>query len=102
MKNLSLINDVWMERKNPKITTEERTVLEDKSENNKEAKKTLVESIRSRSVVAASAEDSATAQNIYNQHKIADSLLIAADISLPDGHGIINCRVDGEHKQIRF
>ena len=102
MKNLSLINDQWTERKNPNITTEERNVLEDKSETNKEARKTLMESIRSRSLVAASTEDAAIAQEIYDQHKITDSVLISVDVTLPDGHGIINCRVNGEHKQMRF
>lgn len=49
-----------------------------------------------------SAADAATAQAIYDQHKIEGATLISCDITLPAGTGIINCRVDGEHKQIRF
>ncbi len=50
----------------------------------------------------ADAEDIAVALPIYDQHKIEGATLIACDIALPAGTGIINCRVDGEHKQIRF
>jgi hypothetical protein len=50
----------------------------------------------------AFAADEAAAQAIYDQHKIEGAALISCDITLPEGTGIINCRVDGEHKQIRF
>lgn len=50
----------------------------------------------------AGAEDIAVALPIYEQHRIEGSTLIGCDIALPEGTGIINCRVDGEHKQIRF
>lgn len=102
MKNLSLIDNNWIEIKNPNITQEEQNILEDESENNQESRQNLLEAIRSRSFEVASTEDATIAQNIYNQYKIADSILIAADLTLPDGHGIINCRVNGEHKQVRF
>jgi hypothetical protein len=46
--------------------------------------------------------DIAVALPIYEKHKIEGASLIACDIALPAGTGIINCRVDGEHKQIRF
>lgn len=102
MKNLSLINNVWIERINPNITAEERAILEDRAMPPSEANKTLIESIRNRSQQPASESDAATAQAIYNQHKLADAVLIAADVSLPSGNGIINCRVNGEHEQVRF
>jgi hypothetical protein len=102
MKHLLLIDNNWIQRINPNITSEERNILEDTSDNNNEARKILMTSIRNRSSVPASTEDVAIAQGIYDQHKIADSILIAVDIALPDGHGIINCRVNGEHKQVRF
>lgn len=102
MKNLSLVDNNWIERVNPNITPEERIILEDKTMPPNEAKKTLIENIRSRSVKPADADDAAAAQIIYDQHKLANATLIAVDVSLPNGHGIINCRVDGEHKQVRF
>lgn len=102
MKNLSLVDNNWIERKNPNITPEEQAILEDTGENNKETRKNLIITIRGRTLVPASIENATVAQNIYDQHKIVDSVLIAADISLPDGHGIINCRVNNDHKQVRF
>jgi hypothetical protein len=53
-------------------------------------------------MVTASTEDSATAQTIYDQHKLENASLIGVDINLPSGKGIINCRLNGDHKQIRF
>jgi hypothetical protein len=50
----------------------------------------------------ASSEDAAKAQFAYDRHKVADADLISCDISFPTGAGIINCRVNGKHKQIRF
>ena len=52
--------------------------------------------------IAVAPEEAATAQALYDQHKIEGADLIAADITLPEGTGIINCRLNGEHKQIRF
>ena len=102
MKHLTLVNNNWIERINPNITPEERVVLEDKTVPPSEAKKSLMESIKARSSKPADPSDATAAQAIYDQHKVDDSTLISVDVSLPGGHGIINCRVDGEHKQIRF
>lgn len=102
MKNLSLVDNVWIERINPNITSEERTILEDKTMPPSEAKKALMENIRSRSSKPSDPSDATAAQAIYDQHKLSDAVLIAADISFPGGHGIINCRVNNEHKQVRF
>jgi hypothetical protein len=50
----------------------------------------------------ASATDAAAAQALYESHRIEGATLIACDIALPEGTGIINCRLGGEHRQIRF
>jgi len=50
----------------------------------------------------AKQDDAQAAQKLYERHKPDGSILIGCDIALPAGTGIINCRVDGEHKQIRF
>lgn len=102
MKNLSLVDNVWIERINPNITIEERAILEDKTMPPSDAQKTLMENIKTRSFKPAEQEDSVVAQTIYDQHKLDHSDLISADITLPNGHGIINCRLNNEHKQIRF
>ena len=91
-----------MERVNPILTNEEKTLLEERTIPPSEVKKALLESLRSRSQQPASEQDASTAQAIYDQHKINGSVLISVDIALPGGNGIINCRVNGEHKQIRF
>lgn len=102
MKSLSLIDGTWVERVNANITPEERAVMSDSDPSKSESRKAVVAAVRARSTKPAEAADAASAQAIYDQHKIEGSALIAVDVSLPSGHGIINCRVGGEHKQIRF
>lgn len=102
MKNLTLINNEWKQRVNPNIAPEERAILENRNESNIEEVQSLTESIKERSFTSVSLEDATTAENIYNQHKLEGANLISVDITLPQGTGIINCRVGGEHKQIRF
>jgi 3-mercaptopyruvate sulfurtransferase SseA len=101
-KQLRLINGEWKQILNPNLTPEERAVLENTRPENLAAIRELAENINARSVVAALAEDSATAQTIYDQHKIEGAEFIDCHIALPDGSGLINCRVENEHKQIRF
>lgn len=102
MKHITLINNQWKERKNINLTQEEQELLRNMSEDKREEKNTLLNRIREESLVEATPEDAATAQAIYNQHKIDGSNLISVDIVLPGGTGIINCRVGEDHKQIRF
>ena len=95
MKNLSLgVNDTnWIERVAP--TAEQSAALRSATT---EQRRELLAALRK----PAAAEDAAAAQALYDKHKIAEANLIACDIALPRGTGIINCRVKGEHKQIRF
>jgi hypothetical protein len=103
MKNLTLINSTWKQHIAPTLTTEESALRSAApTEENREAKRALNESIQTRSLLDVTTEEAATAQTIYDAAKIEGAVLIAADLSLPDGHGIINCRVNGEHKQVRF
>jgi hypothetical protein len=103
MKNLTLINTTWKQRIAPTLTVEEKALrAEAPTDDNREAKRALSESIQTRSYIDVTTEEAAQAQAIYDANKLADAVLIAADITLPDGHGIINCRVNGEHKQVRF
>jgi hypothetical protein len=101
-KQLTLINSEWKQILDPNVTSEEQAVLENSSPENLEALEELVASIRARSITNASAEDSATAQTIYDQYKIEGAEFIDCHLTLPDGYGLINCRVGNEHKQIRF
>lgn len=101
-KQLTLINGEWKQLLDPNVTSEEQAVLENTSPENFETIEELVANIRARSITDASAEDSAAAQTIYSQYKIDGAEFIDCHITLPDGYGIINCRVGNEHKQIRF
>jgi siroheme synthase (precorrin-2 oxidase/ferrochelatase) len=102
MKNLTLINNVWIERKKIELTPEEKSIIDNKNKENAELRNATLIDLRSRAMVTASTEDSATAQTIYDQHKLDNANLISVDINLPSGKGIINCRLNGDHKQIRF
>jgi hypothetical protein len=103
MKDLILTNTIWNQRISPTLTVEEKALrTAAPTTENREAKSTLNKSIQARSLLAVTAEEAAQAQAIYDAYKLADSTLIAAEITLPDGHGIINCRAGGEHKQVRF
>ena len=101
-KQLTLINGEWKQMLDPNVTPEEQAVLENTSPENLETIEELVASIRARSITNASPEDSAAAQTIYDQHKIDGAEFIYCHLTLPDGYGLINCRVENEHKQIRF
>ena len=101
-KQLTLINGEWKQMLDPNVTPEEQAILENSSHENLETIEELVANIRARSITNALAEDSAAAQTIYDQHKIEGAEFIDCHITLPDGYGLINCRVGNEHKQIRF
>jgi hypothetical protein len=101
MKNLTLINNAWMERVNPQITDEEKLALINNDLPDAEIKQ-IIENINARTYFVASQEDTEQAQSIYDTNKLEGAELISIDITLPDGCGIINCRLDGKHKQIRF
>ena len=103
MKNITLANSIWRQRIIPTLTAEEKSLRGvATTEDNREAKQILSESIQTRSYVDITTEEVNQAQAIYDANKIEGAVLIAADITLPDGHGIINCRINGEHKQVRF
>ncbi len=103
MKNITLIDGQWKLRIAPVLTTEEKALLNAvRTEENREAQRTLSTSLHARSLADVTTEDAAQAQAIYDANKLPDAVLISADITLPEGNGIINCRLNGEHKQIRF
>lgn len=102
MKHLTLINNEWKVRIDPNITEQEHSVLQNNDSSNLELQKTTIQNIKNRSLQNATIEDINLAENLYNSHRIENSTLISVDIILPDGRGIINCRVNNEHKQIRF
>ena len=102
MKNLTLINNSWKQQVGIQLSDAEKFLLINRNKDNQEQRELLIERVRDQSLIDADSEDASTAQALYDSHKIENATLIAANILLPDGVGIINCRIDGEHKQIRF
>lgn len=102
MKNLTLINNSWKQKVEVQLTDTEKNLLTNIGEDEKEGRKLLFQRILEQSLIDANSEDVSAAQALYDSNKIENAALIAVDISLPDGNGIINCRINGEHKQIRF
>jgi hypothetical protein len=101
MTNVKLINNEWKKIVNPEISVEEKEKLKNKDLPAQE-RKALFESVEARKLQNLSTEEKDKVQKIYDDNKIDGATLIDVDIYLPEGNGIINYRVDGEHKQTRF
>ena len=103
MTNVKLINNEWKKIVNSiEFSSEEKEKLKNIKDLPPEERKSLLDSINERKLQKLSAEEEEKVQKIYDDNKIDGSVLIDVDIFLPEGNGIINCRVEGEHKQIRF
>lgn len=99
MKTLKLVNNTWMQVVNPAVTQQERNAI---AQSDALGKKSVLDNIKERSHVLATAEDALIANELYNANKIASSELISVEIYLPAQAGVINCRINDEHKQVRF
>jgi hypothetical protein len=91
---------VWKEILNPTITEEQLVILE--GEDNAE-KQALIESIKSSSNQAV--VDTTELVALYNTHKPVlkeEDVYVFIDMHVSGSKGLLNCRVNGEHKQIRF
>jgi len=102
MIHLTQINGAWKQLTPPTLTDEQRNLLKNTNPDYDAARKFLRETLQSECYTPATVGNAATAQAIFDTNNIVGSTLIAANIILPNGNGIINCRVGGEHKQIRF
>lgn len=110
MKNLQSITEgTWIELVPVELTESERTLLMSRNESDREAQTTLMTRIKSEREQPASKTDAKIAQAKYEEIKPTleegqTYQLIAMDSSISEGNisGILNCRVNGEHKQIRF
>jgi hypothetical protein len=101
MKVVTLINNEWKELVNSNMTNQEESFI--LNENNPlEERMELLNNIKQRQYQSISTEEEIIVQNLYNQNNISNSELINVNIYLPEQRGIINCRVNNEHKQIRF
>jgi hypothetical protein len=110
MKNIqSTTEGTWVELVPVELTESEKTLLTSTNEQDKEAKAELIAEIKTRSekvlVKAESDKAKAIYLNLKPTLKETDIYqLISVNMTLDGetGTGIVNCRVNGEHKQIRF
>jgi fibrillarin-like rRNA methylase len=102
----STVEGVWVEFKSVELTDEERSILASNQQSDQEAKEQLIQSIKSRSIVLAGDEESSELTAIYNSNKpeLKESNtyeLISVNVD-SNFNGIINCRINGNHTQVRF
>lgn len=111
MKNYqSTVEGVWLETVNVALTNEQRTLLISTEEEDLEAKTALRQLIQSQRQVVVETEKATFLNDFYQKNKPTLKLndtyqLISIDISEPVENvfsGILNCRVNEEHKQLRF
>jgi transcriptional regulator with GAF, ATPase, and Fis domain len=109
MRNIvSNIEGTWKEIKRVELTTEQKELLKSQKEEDKASKLVLQNTIREQREISVTPESVTIFNAIYNKVKptLKDSdvyQLIAINISYGEKtFGILNCRVNGEHKQFRF
>jgi len=110
MKHIqSTLEGSWIELLPVSLTEEQETLIRSTHAADKEAQAQLILSINSQREAELSSEEIEIAQNQYllNKPELKEGdvyQLIAVDITLNEMmvSGIINCRINGEHKQIRF
>lgn len=101
--HLTRLNGTWKKRIAPTLTEEEIALqAANLTPANRPQKAALFESLRARSLQDAPEAEAAQAEAVFVAKFPEGATLIAADMFFPEGTGIINCRVDGEHVQIRF
>jgi hypothetical protein len=104
----STIENKWVKINKIEVTETEQELLRSKNEEDKVAKLELMQTIKSKRHTNLTATKSKEFVDFYNKVKPAlketdNYQLISMDISKTDKlSGILNCRVNGEHKQIRF
>jgi hypothetical protein len=104
----STIEGKWVKINNVETTETEQELLRSTKEEDKVAKAELVETIKSKRFTTLTATKSKEFVDLYNSIKPAlqetdEYQLISIDVCKTDRlSGILNCRINGEHKQIRF
>lgn len=109
MKNFnSTTEGTWIELVRVELTDEQKTLLMSKDPDDKDAQEQLVSKIKSDSQKSVSSEKSSKLSGLYNYFKpiIGDSdVYELISINVTEGDlfkGILNYRLNGEHKQVRF
>jgi hypothetical protein len=109
MKNYKSITEgTWVEILKVELTEEQKALMMSTNEEDKEAQLTLAKNIKAQREAAVSEEKAEELISFYNTIKpvLKETdvyQLISADLSEATPFtGILNCRVNGEHIQIRF
>ena len=109
MKNYQSITEgTWVEILKVELTAEQKALMASTNEEDKEAKVALAQSIKAQREGTVSEDKAAELVAFYNTIKPVlketdDYQLISADLSESDTFtGILNCRVNQEHIQVRF
>lgn len=95
MAQLHLIENNWVEKYQP--TMDEYFILRGEDSPEKEI---LINKIKT--LTPAKPSDILIANQLFDANKIDESSLISCIIDTKEKTGLINCRVNEEHKQIRF
>ena len=103
-KDFTIRDGRWVSRTYAYPTPDQQAVLlaRDPAKGLTDEQKKVTAEIQAAQFLSASTEDQATLQAIYDANFPVGAELIDVDITLPNVRGIINCRVGGEHQQIRF
>jgi t-SNARE complex subunit (syntaxin) len=110
MRNFqSTTEGTWIELLPVQLTEEQKTLMISTNKENEEAKQTLMETIRAQRESIVSSEKQEQLNSFYNlikpevgENDVYD--FVSANLSKKESKisGILNFRVNGEHKQIRF
>jgi trehalose/maltose hydrolase-like predicted phosphorylase len=104
----STIENKWVKINKIEVTETEQELLRSTNEEDKVAKLELMQTIKSKRYTNLTATKSKEFVDLYNKAKPVlketdNYQLISMDVSKTDKlSGILNCRINGEHKQVRF
>ena len=105
----STTEGTWVELKPVQLTEEQKTLLMSREESDKDAQKELREWMKSEREGTVATKKKNELKEFYDsikpELKEEDTYqLISIDLSEKEDKfvGILNCRINGEHKQVRF
>lgn len=105
----STVETIWKEIVKVELTAEEKLLMRSFAEEDKVARTILMDRVRAERELPLDEESATAAQAIYEANKPVlkegDTYQLISANMLMDGligKGIINCRVNNEHIQVRF
>jgi len=104
----STIENKWVKINKIEVSETEQELLRSTNEEDKVAKLELMQTIKSKRYTNLTTTKSKEFVDLYNKVKPVlketdNYQLISMDVSKTDKLlGILNCRINGEHKQVRF